>query len=164
MRKEPPSQQAFTLLELLAVTAILAVLIALLVPAMQRFLDRASGASCAATMRSLGALLQVARAENNGYFPTGLPGKNLIPLANSGDSNPQAGVNLTKVLREGGYLEKNETPLCPAMRLSAKGIASLANGETAKSRLNKTGSYGMNLLLLQVKPEGLSGCMTKKWV
>lgn len=124
---------------------------------MQRFLDRASGASCAATMRSLGALLQVARAENNGYFPTGLPGKNLIPLANSGDSNPQAGVNLTKVLREGGYLEKNETPLCPAMRLSAKGIASLANGETAKSRLNKTGSYGMNLLLLQVKPEGLSG-------
>lgn len=159
MRKDSPlQQQAFTLLELLAVTAILAILIALLVPAVQGFLNRSAGASCAGTMRALGALLQVARAENNGYFPTGIPGKNLIPLASlSGDSNPHAGVNLTKVLREGGYLGKNETPLCPAMRLSAKGIASLANGETAKARLNKTGTYGMNLLLFQVKPEALSG-------
>lgn len=158
MRKNPPFPQAFTLLELLAVTTILAILIALLVPAVQGLLNRSAGANCAATMRALGALLQVARAENNGYFPTGIPGKDLIPLASvSGNSNPQAGVNLTKVLREGGYLGKDETPLCPAMRLSAKGIASLANGETAKSRLNKTGSYGMNLLLFQVKPEALSG-------
>ncbi|MBE2202757.1 MAG: prepilin-type N-terminal cleavage/methylation domain-containing protein [Chthoniobacterales bacterium] len=166
MKGKPPplalkyqtKMNAFTLVEILAVAAIVAILAALLFPLMRDLTDRSAGVGCAANMRSLGAILQAYRAEHDGYFPTGIEGKKLLPPANvNTNPNPQASANVTKALREGGYLAENETPLCPAMRLSPKGIAALKNDETAKSRLLKTGSYGLNVFLLQVKPEALSG-------
>ena len=149
--------RGFTLVELIVTIGILAVLITLLVPAARSFFERAAGATCAGQMRSLGAMLQAFRSDNDGYFPTGIAGKRLLGPITDENQNPQSEANVTKALRENGYLSEKETPLCPSMRLSAKGIAQLKNGESAKGRLNQTGSYAINAFLLQVKPEALAG-------
>lgn len=154
---EPRSARGFTLVEILFTVGIIAVLLALLVPAASRFAERAAGATCAGHMRSLGAVLLAYRADNDGYFPTGIAGKLLLDPISDGNPNPQSGASVTRALREGGYLTEKETPLCPAMRLSDKGRAILKDGESAKDRLNKTGSYGINVFLLQVKSVALSG-------
>lgn len=155
--REVGVRRAFTLMELLVVVAILAILVAVLVPAARNFMERAAGATCAGHLRSLGAVLQAWRADHDGYFPTGVAGKRLLGPITDENQNPQSEANVTKALREEGYLSENETPLCPLMRLSAKGVAQLKNGESARSRLNQTGSYAINAFLLQVKPEALAG-------
>lgn len=61
---------AFTLVELLVSISIIALLISLLLPAMQRARDSASTLRCAANLRSIGQGLIGYAADNNGYLPT----------------------------------------------------------------------------------------------
>jgi prepilin-type N-terminal cleavage/methylation domain-containing protein/prepilin-type processing-associated H-X9-DG protein len=60
---------AFTLVELLVVIGIIAVLISLLLPALGRAREAASGVTCGSNMRQIGIAILAYAQSNNGYLP-----------------------------------------------------------------------------------------------
>jgi prepilin-type processing-associated H-X9-DG protein len=79
MQRRPAlSRTGLTLLELLLITAIIGVLVALLLPAIQRVRESASRATCASNLKQIGLALQQFH-DIHGFFPNnggslGLPG------------------------------------------------------------------------------------------
>jgi prepilin-type processing-associated H-X9-DG protein/prepilin-type N-terminal cleavage/methylation domain-containing protein len=64
---------AFTLVELLAVIAILAILMALLFPALGKMHEKTNTTKCVGNLRQIGALVGIYVADNDGYLPYWLP-------------------------------------------------------------------------------------------
>ena len=62
---------AFTLIELLVVVAIIALLIAILLPSLGRAREKAKLTQCLSNLRQLGLASFMYQGENNGYFPCG---------------------------------------------------------------------------------------------
>lgn len=63
------ASEAFTLLELLLVVAIIGVLAALAVPQFQRFVDRAHSVNCAGNLKAIGVAVRSYVTENDGTYP-----------------------------------------------------------------------------------------------
>ena len=63
------TQSAFTLIELLVVIAIIAILAAMLLPALQQARDRAAAVKCQANMKTLGSAFVFYHQDTKGFYP-----------------------------------------------------------------------------------------------
>ena len=81
--KSLPRREAFTLVELLVVIGIIAILMAILMPALQRAKAQSNSTVCKSNLRSLGQALRIYEAENKGFlFP--VRGKVVDPTSPTG--------------------------------------------------------------------------------
>jgi prepilin-type N-terminal cleavage/methylation domain-containing protein len=64
------SRRAFTLIDLLVVIAIIAILMAILMPALQRIKKQARGVACQSNLHQWGMIWAMYTQDHDGYFPT----------------------------------------------------------------------------------------------
>jgi prepilin-type N-terminal cleavage/methylation domain-containing protein/prepilin-type processing-associated H-X9-DG protein len=90
--RRAPGRAGFTLVELLVVIGIIALLIAILLPALSRAREQANLIKCMATLRGMAQAAHAHAAEHQGYMPfagqpPGGPGGIPVTAAGLGDSN-----------------------------------------------------------------------------
>ena len=81
MKNQRKKTGAFTLIELLVVIAIIAILAAMLLPALARAKARAQRASCANNLKELGISFKTWALDNNDAYPM------IVPTASGGPPN-----------------------------------------------------------------------------
>ena len=111
MPRPLPSRRAFSLVELLVVIAIIAILVAMLLPAMQRARAQAQQVQCASQLRQLGQALVMYGNANGGWLPP-WSGWHTYPDGANRDDDP--GLSWTELLAP--HFVKPDSPVynCPS--------------------------------------------------
>jgi prepilin-type N-terminal cleavage/methylation domain-containing protein len=114
-RCSPRRSDAFTLVELLVVIGIIALLISILLPSLNKARASAMELKCLSNLRQLGMTMRLFGLDNNDACPIGYIDQkqfNYVVNFNNGRRTPtrtQMGVMI-----EGGYLESGEAYYCPS--------------------------------------------------
>ena len=106
-RQRRSAKSGFTLIELLVVIAILAILMAMLVPALQAARKRGFVAACSSNLRQLGHAYGTYAAEHHFNYPKPLTASPFGGLADGGAAGPA-------LLYEKGYVKSPELFYCPS--------------------------------------------------
>lgn len=101
-------QNAFTLIELLVVISIVALLVAILLPALSAARHTALRATCLSNMRQMSTALWSFAVDNEGWFPQH---DAVWPTAVRNQAYPMARIQIE--LKEGEYLSNGQVTICP---------------------------------------------------
>jgi prepilin-type N-terminal cleavage/methylation domain-containing protein len=152
------NKKGFTLIELLVVIAIIAILMAILMPALQRVKKQGRLSACLANLRQWGLMYSMYCDDNDGFFFTG--------ELNGSRSGAGSGEFWRETMRE--YTEKGFTEklwLCPqaTKTLPQGGIPRQGWSYYAWETANDVGSYGLNGWMLNIKASKQSGNKNNGW-
>ncbi len=172
----------FTLVELLVVIGIIAVLMAVLMPALTAARKSAINANCLSNLRQAGAALQMYTVSNRGYMPPYVNG----PMSEGDNATLSDGINYTEFRRyhlltawfksgtaQGGprkgdgflgqflntHLSPNASGVlgCPAFVEEAEGGTFSYLGTTYGLQTSRAQSYALNLLDMSTGPGAYRG-------
>lgn len=144
--RRPAANQAFTLIELLVVIAIMAILAALLLPALSSAREKGRRAVCLSNVRQIGVAIHLYAPENEGRIPYG---PKAPPFANPSNFYPSTGAPTSLLSLQTGdavglglllqnYLAAQPKVLfCPSPDQPLDALAELAKVGTYQSQ----GSY-----------------------
>ncbi|MDD2709405.1 MAG: prepilin-type N-terminal cleavage/methylation domain-containing protein [Verrucomicrobiae bacterium] len=149
-----PVREAFTLIELLTVIALISILMALLSPALKNARDKAKQISCMNNLRQIGNAVNMYANDNNGWLPHG--GDAYATMSSGSNKSwkqllaAYLNVNLmTKHNLEHGILQ------CPGLKNAGCGNAAYGDG-------GFYGGYGWNFQNLGWNDTVQDGCVS--WV
>ena len=114
MRKK----SAFTLIEMLVVIAILAILVAIILPASMKGIEMSRRASCANNLKALGSIFAAYATDHQGEFPH----KNPLPPANGTFQEVPDFTAIVVDLYKGGYVTDLRLWICPSDRLDNNNV------------------------------------------
>src|SRR5687768_16089116 len=115
--------RGFTLVELLVVIGIIALLIGILMPALNKARESANTIKCAANLRSIGQGLNMYSAQSKGYFPYAYHAQgSIVSNGLQGPYAPTGGKSIAGYIQWSGFLYGTgagmsgaESFICPSM-------------------------------------------------
>jgi prepilin-type N-terminal cleavage/methylation domain-containing protein len=145
-----PVENGFTLIELLVVIAIIAILAAMLLPALAKAKEKARQVSCISNFKQIGIATQIYVDDFGGYFPiasyTDTSGNSIVWTKELGRYLPQQGVQVTSV--------ENKAFVCPSAKFKDKGT--FTNG------LSRTCACTGSMLGFNTSGSGLTATLARK--
>src|SRR5256885_12365885 len=120
MRKGPYSPNGFTLVELLVVVGIIAILLALLLPALAKARAAASMTACKSNLQQIGNATRMYANANRDHYPDDFTVGKCVYRRGYLETNPSDAFSIPEIYglpslyNINGYIKTNNVWICPA--------------------------------------------------